>query len=173
MVDDHEVVDDWGITSDDEIGPARIAGALEAYRRFQGGLNPPGRPADQFNLGFTLGKFACYLLDERSHRGKGQPRVLGREQLRRFRRWCRSAAALDADVIAIASSAPLAYLPTNRLEELVGEAVTVTGGPVRRTGRRPDGALRQYNISRLVVEHAGARCYRDSSRRSRDAPTAS
>lgn len=157
IFDDHEVVDDWGVASVNEIGSDRLDGALAAYDRFQGSLNPPGRPAGQFDFGFADGRLAVYALDERSQRGTGaannvegsiagaSDNVLGSEQLRRFRRWCRSPEALDADVVLLASSVPLAYLPTAQLEDLAGEAAvgigTLLGATVGVIVAGPAGAV--------------------------------
>ena len=128
IFDDHEVVDDWGVAGVDEIGAARMRGALAAYDRFQGNLNPPTPVENQFDFGFTDGKVAVYVLDERSRRGGGGGHnVLGSAQFARFRRWCRSPATLAADVVVVGSSVPLAYLPTEELEDLVEDASVGSG----------------------------------------------
>ena len=93
MLDDHEVKDDWGVTTIDDIGRHRWQAALSAYRRFQDPLNPPGRTVPTvWDYGWRSGPIAFYMLDERSHRGFDKTsNVLGAEQLARFRAWAASA----------------------------------------------------------------------------------
>jgi len=129
MLDDHEVADDWGVSSLDDIGRTRWQGALRAYRRFQDPLNPPGRNVPLvWDFGWRVGPIAVYMLDERSHRGFDKSsNVLGEEQLARFRAWTESAETRAADVVIIASGVPFAFLPIARLLELLGSTVAVTG----------------------------------------------
>lgn len=129
IFDDHEVVDDWGVAGVDEIGANRLEGALAAYERFQGNLNPSNRLDGRFDFGMVDGRVAMYVLDERSQRGGGSPHnVLGPGQLQRFRTWCRAKRTQNADVVLIGSSVPLAYLPTEQLEDLGRQAATGAGG---------------------------------------------
>jgi hypothetical protein len=131
IFDDHEVVDDWGVASSAEIGVDRLTGAIGAYRRFQDALNPQGRLEGVFDYNFRSGAVAGYVLDERSQRGRdGRHNVLGAAQFERLRQWAASPNTRAADVIIIASSVPFAYLPTERLEDVVGGVVTGTGAVV-------------------------------------------
>jgi hypothetical protein len=128
IFDDHEVVDDWGVATEKEIGKARLTGAIDAYESLQDVLNPPGRATGVYDFAFRRGRVAGYVLDERSQRGGGGNRnVLGRTQLDRFRRWAEGGDARAADVILLGSSVPFAYLPTERLEDVGAVAATGAG----------------------------------------------
>lgn len=130
MFDDHEVADDWGVAAADEIGRSRLDGAVRAYESIQGSLNPRAPGTEYYDFGFIDGRVAVYVLDERSHRGTGPPNnVLGRDQAQRFRSWCRSPAVHAADVVILGSPVPLAYLPSETLEDLTN-TIAVGAGAV-------------------------------------------
>jgi hypothetical protein len=129
MLDDHEVKDDWGVTSIDDIGRDRWRAALQTYRRFQDPLNPPGHAAPTvWDFGWRSGPLAFYMLDERSHRGFDDAApVLGSEQLARFRAWAGSADTRLADVVIVASGVPPAFLPIDRLLDTLTAGATAGG----------------------------------------------
>lgn len=128
MFDDHEVIDDWGVASDDEIGSDRLQAALLAYRRFQDPLAPGNRAAGVYDYGLHRGALACYMLDQRSHRGRDDSsNVLGSAQLERFRAWANSAKTRNAEIILLGSPLPLAYLPIGKLMDLAERTVVTSG----------------------------------------------
>jgi hypothetical protein len=129
ILDDHEVKDDWGVTSIEAIGRDRWRAALHAYQRFQDPLNPPGHSVPTvWDYGWRSGPIAVYMLDERSHRGQDDAsNVLGAAQLARFQAWAASADTRMADVVLIGSGVPFAFLPIQRLLDTLNVGAEATG----------------------------------------------
>ncbi|NMO19378.1 alkaline phosphatase D family protein, partial [Pyxidicoccus fallax] len=114
MLDDHEVVNNWG-AEPEHSGPAwrRLdQGSRAAYFDYQGsrvlGPCPAGVP-DTFDFSFDYGSTGIYAMDLRSQRRGGeQPRVYSPEQLARLSTW------LDAHqhsrAVFLVLSVPMVYV---------------------------------------------------------------
>lgn len=115
-LDDHEVVDDWGVEPVDE---DREAAGLRAYRIFQQAHNPGGFGATTLDYSFTLGPAAFMVTDSRSARGKDTTfPVMGRAQHQRLLTWSRSPAVQSADLVFVVVPVPPAMVPIAQLEKL-------------------------------------------------------
>ena len=125
ILDDHEVMDDYGSSVGDQ---DRIADALRAYRIFQHTKNPNG-PLGPFDFTFRRGPVAFFVSDVRSKRktDTNSP-ILGRDQLERLRAWAASPEVATADVIVFVTAVPMALLPTEVLRKIAGELAGDAGG---------------------------------------------
>lgn len=114
MLDDHEVVNNWGAEAG-HAGPEWQAvreGARAAYLDYQGarvlGPCPEGVPED-FDSGFDYGSAGFYLMDLRSQRQGGEhPRVYASSQLERLSAWLD--AHRDSRVVFLVLSVPVVYV---------------------------------------------------------------
>jgi PhoD-like phosphatase len=127
ILDDHEVVDDYGVSVGDQ---DRIADALRAYRIFQHTKNPSG-PLGPLDFTFRRGPVAFFVSDVRSKRktDTNSP-ILGRDQIERLRAWAASPEVATADMIVFVTSVPMALLPTEVLRKIARELAGEAGGTV-------------------------------------------
>ncbi len=116
ILDDHEIVDDWGCEPDHE-RPAfrRLArGARHAYFDYQASRirnRTAGLPRS-FHYGFAWGSLAVFVMDLRSERRVGSRinRLYGADQLRDLQRFLRAHA--DRRAVLIVTSVPVVHLPS-------------------------------------------------------------
>ncbi|WNG38676.1 hypothetical protein F0U61_37155 [Archangium violaceum] len=114
MLDDHEVVNNWG-AEPEHAGPGwkpLNQGARAAYLDYQGsrvfGPCPEGVP-DTFDFSFDYGSTGFYAMDLRSQRRGGeQPRVYAPEQLARLSTWLD--AHQDSRAVFLVLSVPMVYV---------------------------------------------------------------
>lgn len=135
ILDDHDVVDDYGIVS---LPPNQVEGALDVYRIFQQAHNP-GLIDGPIHYSFRWGSAAFFMMDDRTKRVppefpalKGplppgfpdnypltEDVVMGIEQLDDFRKWAFSPEAQSADVIFFVAPVPIAFLPVEEVQRLI------------------------------------------------------
>ena len=127
-LDDHEVDDDWGTV---EIDQARINAAVNAYRIFQQAHGPLGFSSPQVHYHFRRGPAAFFLMDSRTHRGleSGFP-IFGQQQWNDIERWAASDEARSADLIFFIAPVPPAYLPIDKILDIVEAGSVATGALV-------------------------------------------
>jgi PhoD-like phosphatase len=133
ILDDHDVADDFGIGDLDDL---KVAGALEAYNRFQHSHGPSQVEGPPFHYSFRWGPAAFFVMDGRTQRGEGSP-VFGSQQLQDLRRWAASPQTRAADLIFFVAPVPLALLPTELIRDIVDELteqVFVTAGVLAGLG---------------------------------------
>jgi hypothetical protein len=125
-LDDHEIVDDWGVV---DVSPEREAAGVRAYRIFQHAHNPIGFGATFLDFSFKRGPAAFFVTDSRTARGKDDDfPIMGRAQFERMRRWAASADVRSADLVFVVVPVPPAMLPIAELEELASALAPVAGG---------------------------------------------
>ncbi|MFP2928818.1 alkaline phosphatase D family protein [Pyxidicoccus sp. 3LG] len=114
MLDDHEVVNNWG-AEPEHSGPEwqRLdQGARAAYLDYQGSrvLGPcHAGPPESFDFSFDYGSTGFYAMDLRSQRRGGEhPRVYAPEQLARLSSWLD--AHRDSRVVFLMLSVPMVYV---------------------------------------------------------------
>jgi hypothetical protein len=116
MLDDHEVVDDFGTVPVDE---DRKTEALRAYGIFQHAHN--ASPFEgRLHYHFRRGAAAFFVLDTRTQRspsGVGDFPILGAQQFNDLLDWARSAETRASDVIVLVTSVPFAWLPVEFIRE--------------------------------------------------------
>ena len=120
ILDDHDVVDDFGTAVTRESHPERVSAALEVYKIYQDALNPPRAASNQLHYSFRRGPAAFFVMDQRTRRGfeSGSP-ILGQAQLRDLRAWANAPETRAADVIFLVSSVPITSLPIPQIQHLV------------------------------------------------------
>lgn len=124
-LDDHEVDDDWGTV---DIDPDRIAAAIQAYNIFQKSHSPVGFSSQAVHYHFRRGPAAFFFMDSRTHRGlEDDFPIFGRQQWNDIQTWAASPEARDADLIFFVAPVPPAYLPIDKILDLV-EAGSVAAG---------------------------------------------
>lgn len=114
MLDDHEVVNNWG-AEPEHSGPEwgrLVRGARTAYLDYQGSrvLGPCGGvPPDTFDFSFDYGSTGVYAMDLRSQRRGGEePRVYSPEQLARLSTWLD--AHQDSRAVFLVLSVPMVFV---------------------------------------------------------------
>ncbi len=114
MLDDHEVVNNWG-AEPEHSGPewqSLSHGAQAAYHDYQASrvLGPGiGVPPHSFDFSFDYGNAGFYAMDLRSQRRGGEhPRVYSPEQLVRLASWLD--AHRDSRVVFLALGVPMVYV---------------------------------------------------------------
>ncbi len=157
MLDDHEIVDNFGSLEEHALPPwdSVREGALDAFHDYQGSRVLAATPADRprsFDHGFRWGTTAVYQIDNRSERRAyaEHTQVVTPAQLSTFSEFLR--AHDDARLLIIMVPVPLVFVPS-RLANLAG-ALTHHEGIERWSHERcrPD----RDRIFRLLVEHARA-----------------
>lgn len=113
-LDDHEVDDDWGTV---DIDQDRIAAALQAYNIFQKSHSPLGFASQAVHYHFRRG-----LEDDFP--------IFGRQQWNDIQAWAASPEARDADLIFFVAPVPPAYLPIDKILDLVEAGAVATGALV-------------------------------------------
>ncbi len=132
MLDDHDVVDDWGLDRDKHANDAdylaREAAALRAYDIFQQAHNPGGANPPHLDYHFKRGAACFYVTDNRTGRGwdPNHP-VLGQAQVQRLRQWARSSEVLDSDLVFLVVPVPPAMLPIAAMQKLAHELAPALG----------------------------------------------
>lgn len=112
MLDDHELVDDWG--ADPEHDEARWAalreGALHAYEDYQGSRlrEPRGTLPSSWHYEATWGDVAIFACDMRSQRSVTRGSILGHVQLAALRDFL--ARSPDAHSVLIVAPVPLFHI---------------------------------------------------------------
>ncbi|MCP3137128.1 alkaline phosphatase D family protein [Pyxidicoccus xibeiensis] len=114
MIDDHEVVNNWG-AEPEHAGPTWRQvdlGARAAYFDYQASrvLGPAaGGPPATFDFSFDYGSTGIYAMDLRSQRRGGEhPRVYSPEQLARLSSWLE--AHQDSHAVFLLLSVPMVYV---------------------------------------------------------------
>lgn len=138
MIDDHEVVDDYGVVPVEELvepanksdGNQRLVSALQAYEVFQKSHSPLGEgEADSAkHYDFNHGPAAFFMIDNRTRRAPNpegdldpsEP-ILGFEQKADLRDWATRTLNSDTDVIFVSTPVPIAFLPVEQVRRLVDE----------------------------------------------------
>jgi alkaline phosphatase D len=129
--DDHEIMDGWGSYTEKELADQldtiwewesteqnlKLAGrmfdaARATYEEYQHCHNPPTEPGT-YDYHFAWGPCAFYVLDMRGHRDYNRPtedKILGPEQMERFRQWLDSDEAAKAKALFIVSTVPVVHI---------------------------------------------------------------
>jgi len=164
ILDDHEITDDFGTVSLDstEKEAMRTAG-LQMYKEFQQSHGPARAENDIHYYSFNRGPASYFMLDNRTQRsippdGQDFP-VLGADQMKAFRDWSRSSPARDADIIFLISPVPIAWLPVEKLRELLKDFeknAGTTGGVIGGGAGGIGGALIGGLVGFLVGGPPGA-----------------
>lgn len=116
MLDDHEVVNNWGAEPEHSSPEWQRLhhGARAAFHDYQGArvLGPgAGGPPDTFDFSFDYGSTGFYAMDLRSQRQGGEhPRVYSPEQLARLSSWLD--AHRDSRAVFLMLSVPVVYVPS-------------------------------------------------------------
>ncbi|WP_163993267.1 alkaline phosphatase D family protein [Pyxidicoccus caerfyrddinensis] len=114
MLDDHEVVNNWGAEPEhsDAEWQRLHHGARAAYHDYQSArVLGPGAPPDTFDFSFDYGSTGFYAMDLRSQRRGGeQPRVYSPAQLARLSSWLDS--HRDSRAVFLMLSVPMVYVPS-------------------------------------------------------------
>lgn len=148
MLDDHDVADDWGTAFTSASRPALVAGAMEAYQRWQHAHNP-STPTGRYHYTLRFGPVAVFVMDQRTNRGVSSDLshfVLGAAQADDLIKWLDGDAA-TADVAVVVSPVPMAFFPANTVNQLVRELTDAV-----RRGAQVSGAI----LGGLVGGLAGA-----------------
>jgi alkaline phosphatase D len=114
ILDDHECFDDWGSLPDAEAERRAtfVRGARLAYMDYQGSKQGAWNGLDlapAFDYELHYGTLAGFVFDLRSERSRARGRVLGDEQLARFRAFL--ARSTEAHVLLLVTSVPLVHIP--------------------------------------------------------------
>jgi len=129
--DDHEIMDGWGSYTEKELANqldtiwewerteqniqlARrmFEAARQTYEEYQHCHNP-ATDAGVYDYHFAWGPCAFYVLDMRGHRDfnrKTDDKILGREQMSRFKHWLESGEAANAQALFIVSPVPVVHI---------------------------------------------------------------
>ncbi len=137
MLDDHEVMDDWGASlratdprsQDGRELRVRVSEALRAYSIFQQSHSPLGyRYGGQLHYSFKRGPASWFVFDLRSQRGfdPDYP-ILGQAQFNEFEAWARSPDTNASDIIVVACSVPIATLPVELMRRVAKKAAENLG----------------------------------------------
>ncbi len=164
LLDDHEVMDDWGISFTAATQTERVRGAIRRYHAFQQAHNPPGRANQGFettpvDYSFQRGPVAFCMIDGRTQRdvaNVGSP-VLGSNQITRFQQWARND-AVNADVTIVVVGTPFAFAKIRLLKEAItaidqgGAAVAggIVGTAVLGSFGGPVGGILGWGIGSAV-----------------------
>lgn len=149
-LDDHEIVDDWGVVP---VDAEREAAGLRAYRVFQHAHNPVGFGAGFFDYSFRRGPAAFFVTDSRTARGKDSSfPIMGRAQFERMQLWTKSDEVKQSDLVFVVVPVPPAMLPIAELEKLASLLAPVVGA----AGGSLLGALAGAVIGFVVGGPAGA-----------------
>jgi len=149
-LDDHEVVDDWGVVP---VDAEREAAGVRGYRVFQHAHNPIGFGATFLDFSFKRGPAAFYVTDSRTARGKDDKfPILGKVQLDRMKAWARSSDVRNADLVFVVVPVPPAMLPIAELEKLASALAPAAGA----TGGSLLGAIAGAIIGFVVGGPGGA-----------------
>lgn len=121
ILDDHEIIDDWGGV---EVNQERLKAGLEAYRLYQQVHGPNGLSnQEKMHYHFYRGPAAFFMLDVRTHRSLKPESVaspiLGKDQLLDLYNWTQDARTRACDVIFVVAPVPIAYLPVEELRHLI------------------------------------------------------
>lgn len=114
IVDDHDIVDNWGSNPDHQVPPWRALGegAFDAYHDYQGSrISDPaeGRPGD-FHYEFAFGNTATFVMDLRSERRKGDDgRLFSGRQRDAFEAFL--ARNAKTPILFVVLSVPAVHLP--------------------------------------------------------------
>jgi len=129
ILDDHEITDDFGTVPLDTIEEEamRTAG-LQLYKEFQESHGPARSDNDTHYYSFNRGPASFFMLDNRTQRSippddQDFP-ILGEDQMTVFREWSHSPETRDADIIFLVSPVPVAWLPVEKLRELLRDFET-------------------------------------------------
>jgi alkaline phosphatase D len=114
ILDDHEVVDNWGSAEAHEEEPWLTVGraARAAYMDYQGGLvqDIQEEPPPSFHYSFTYANTATFVMDIRSERRAGENGQLYSDQQQEdFERFLKE--QTDKDVLFMVLSVPAVHLP--------------------------------------------------------------
>lgn len=112
IVDDHELVDNWGSDPAHETTTWQnyIRGARAAYQDYQGSRVSDGREGRDFDYRIEYGPAAAYVLDLRSNRRIGdRQQICSPHQLQGLRAFLEQSA--DKQVLLLVLSVPAVHLP--------------------------------------------------------------
>jgi alkaline phosphatase D len=131
MWDDHEIMDGWGSYTKAELGNQldtiwewektdqniKLAyqmfdAARMTYEEYQHSHNPP-TSAGVYDYHFVWGQCAYYVLDMRGQRDFNRPtddKILGKDQMARFKAWLESKEAKSASALFVVSPVPLVHI---------------------------------------------------------------
>jgi hypothetical protein len=123
MWDDHEIYDGYGSNDGDTTDAARTRykAAEQAFREFQGALNPP-EPLGDTGFGW-IGKYddvAIIAVDGRSQRRWASGSILGRQQLDALELKLNELAQLELRHLFVVVGTPVVYVPLIAAEKLAG-----------------------------------------------------
>lgn len=113
MLDDHEIMDDWGSEAAHASAPFQSVqqGARQEYVDYQGSRVAASgaiMPAS-FHYSFRYGSLACFVMDVRSERAVGRPSpIYGRQQLADLQAFLRASTA--SRVVLIVTSVPVVHI---------------------------------------------------------------
>jgi alkaline phosphatase D len=129
--DDHEIMDGWGSYTKKELANkldslfewedrkanVRLANlmfeaARQTYIEYEHSHNPV-TPPGVFDYSFGWGRYPFFVLDMRGHRDfnrKTNDKILGADQMQRFKDWLNSAPVMNAPVLFIVSPVPVVHV---------------------------------------------------------------
>jgi alkaline phosphatase D len=89
-----------------------IRAGAEVYNEYQHAHNPATPNEKQWDYHFEIGPVAVYVLDGRGHRNieRTDAKILGRQQLSRFKHWLGSPAVAAKEFVYVVSAVPVFHL---------------------------------------------------------------
>ncbi|VAW70410.1 hypothetical protein MNBD_GAMMA10-2204 [hydrothermal vent metagenome] len=156
ILDDHEITDDFGTVP---IDADRIAAGMKMYHLFQESHGPARAENNTHYYSFNRGPASFFMLDDRTQRsippGDSAFPVLGGEQVQALVDWSQDPATRDADIIFLVAPVPIAWLPVEKLLELINDFESSAGNVAGAVGFAfggPVGAILGHYIGHEVAE---------------------